>query len=145
MKSKIKKIIAREGLVIIGIILVAITLGFISGMFHYQEPAYLYRCSLEEHIYEIEFSNYMQYYNDEGRLFIFKAVKALNPKDFESYKNDNFLPDAFKIDYLGQKYTLIGHIKNFFSNMGLFILFLAYPVYLLIRLIVWAVRTLKEK
>lgn len=90
MEKKIKRIIAREGLVLLGIILLG---------------------------------------------FIFYFIIS-NIPDFRAYKN------------IGGE-TIKGIVwddtKSMIESIAIYIIFLGYPVFLLVRFVIWAIKTLKDK
>jgi len=63
-KKKIKRVIAREGLIIIGCIFMSLVFMFLSGIVKFQSPAYRYMCSFGNHKYELE-SNSFEYIGEK--------------------------------------------------------------------------------
>lgn len=144
-KKKIKRIIAREGLIILSIIGISIILFLISGLIP-ASSTYIYTCYTGNREYKIELNWYQSTYTNDDKSKIFELLQKLNPKDFPLDKDGYvWMPSDFKVSYPDTKYNLLGHIKNAFYNFGIFILITSYPLYLLIRFIPWAIKTLKEK
>lgn len=147
MNSKLKRIVAREGLVILGCLTFSIVLSFLSIKITAEEPTYLYRCLTGGHVYEIEMNKYVWPTTDEERFNFYDAVRKLYPNDFKvELKNPKitFLPDDLEIKYIGAQYTLKGKLINLFTFISTLSYFF-YLIYLLTRFIVWAIRTLKQK
>lgn len=91
-KKKIKQIIAREGITLLGILMLGFTV-----------------------------------------FFLGKIMCGINQPQKDSLSVYN-IPTTF-------------FLFNLYQNMkqiGIFILFFGYPIYLLIRFIIWALRTLRE-
>ena len=116
----IKKLIAREGLIFIGIMLLGILFSFISAQIPYAE-----RKPVGAPVFKDNgpWNQYIVGTKDEKGRPIEKIDGSWYLKD----SNDNNL------------------MKDNIANLGMFILFFCYPFYLLIRFILWAIRTLKQK
>lgn len=148
-KKNIKRIIAREGLVIIICLFCAfISYWFGNNLTNTGSYGYRYLVNTGGHKYEIEYSEFYSIvdYNQKDKDKIFGAIAKLYPKDFKpDDKGILWTPDDLQIEFLGVNYSLKYHIIGFLQSLWFIFLFIAYPLYLLIRFIVWAVRTLKEK
>jgi len=144
MKLQTKKIIAREGLVIIACLICSAISFFIGSAIPYQSPTYRYSVLLGGHKHILTFlDDNPSGFSDEDKKDIIKSLKEKFPTKFSN--ESNFNPDDLTIKYLGTKYSLKQHIKNAGFNFGIIFLIVAYPIYLFIRFILWAIRTLKQK
>lgn len=145
MNPKIKKLIAREGLVILGVI----ALGFIWKVIPYEKPSYLYYCSFDGSpnwkVYKIETNHYYSTWDNNDKLVLLKEISKKYPKDIEQEGDWITIPENIKVERSEAKYTLKGRIKNGLSTFALFVFILSYPAYLVIRFIIWAVRAIKEE
>ena len=145
MDTKLKKIIAREGLVILGVI----ALGFIWRVIPYEKPSYLYSCSFDGSsnwkVYKIEMKHYYSTWDDNGKLVLLKEISKRYPKDIEQEGDWITIPENIHVERSEAKSTLKGRIKNGLSTFALFVFIFSYPAYLVIRFIIWAVRAIKEE
>lgn len=144
-KKKFKRVIAREGLVILGCLGLSAILFFSGGLMHYESPSYMYSFSTGGHIYELDFSKYDPEPSAADKITMFEAAKKFYPADFKQYGNVGFIPDDLKVTYLGARVTLRDHVRNLFNNLAILSLFFVYPLYLIGRFIIWAIKTLKAK
>lgn len=109
--QKIKKVIAREGLILLCLV-------FLSCGFFYLD--------------------YLQ------KTWVSKPVESSEvgkPKDLFDRIPDIEIMDIAKIP-INQRPLFF---RFDFNKIGLFSLFFAYPLYLVVRFILWAIKTLKEK
>lgn len=111
--KKAKKIIAREGLIIIGII----GIGFI-------------------------IMTTPQLYIKARPIRIEQATSQETPIDLLTEKRITYLDMGERKIYRLSEVNKVGDRQEKVRSIGFFILLLGYPVYLLVRFIVWAVRTL---
>lgn len=117
----IKKIIAREGLIILGIIFISVLCLNSSTLFFRSENMGLTSTQLES-------------------LSQVDESKKLNaPSDKEFTLRDFVTPE------MAQKEINRRNIVRKFNDVGIFLIFASYPIYLLFRFIIWAIRTLREK
>lgn len=145
----IKKIIAREGLIILGCVACAIFFYTVSSFLPYSRPTYVYKCSTGGRIYQIEKEDYIYGFDLEEKRAMLKDIIRKYPADIteptktivEEFKG---IPADFEAELFKTKYTVIGHIKNLFETLAIWALFLAYPLYLIIRFTIWAIRTLRK-
>ena len=140
MTSNVKKIIAREGLIIIGLIATSLLITFQGGKLvslpkeipfdeamaildrefkHKTSPMEETADNLPDIIWDDEIEN--------SKL----VAEVAYPPPVKYYNKTNY--SRYK--------AICSHIENF----ALFLLFLAYPLYLLFRFIIWAVKTVREK
>jgi hypothetical protein len=149
MKSKrIKRILAREALVILGVLVVSGILLWVHDLIPYNdsESSYMYFCSTGGKKYAVELKDDMHLFSEKEGQKIFSALSGKYPKDFPPDKYGRYrLPRGFRIDYAKVKFSLPGRIKNAAFNLSLLLLFIAYPVYLIFRFIGWAIRLLIEE
>jgi len=146
MKINWKRIIAREGLILLGCLVLTGGLLFVSTRIPQEDPTYIYRCSTGGHIYEVEMNGYFWPVSDSDSYNMFETVKKLYPNDFSGgiyLKVKDAYPLDFKVENVKTKYTFSERIRNVFNFLGVFILFL-YPIYLIIRFVFWAIRTLRQ-
>ena len=143
----IKQIIGREGLVILGVLVVSGILLWIHYLIPYDDSksSYVYFCSTGGKRYTAELKDDWYLFSKEQGYKIFTALHAKYPKNFFPDKEGQYrLPRDFKIDYARVKFSLPGQIKNTASNLALWLLIIVYPVYLIFRCIVWNIRLLIE-
>ena len=138
MPAKIKKIIAREGLIILSFIIVALS------------------TNLVEH-------NIVKIVQKKGAQAMSEiSAKNLTPTEFRHAIKQN--PKSFQVlayepmfyewaqrnprsyQELGIKYSpFAAFFYHYGESGGMFLLFCGYPLYCIIRFIIWAVRMLKTK
>ena len=116
----IKKLIAREGLIFIGIMLLGILFSFISAQIPYAE-----RKPVGAPVFKD---------NGPWNQYIV-GTKDEKGRPIEKIDGSWYLKDANENNIM----------KDNFNNFGILTLFFCYPFYLLIRFIFWAIRTLKQK
>jgi len=161
MKPKVKRIIAREGLIII-------TLIFVAGVSFFLDL----RLSSHKSLYEAsvqEIEPFIPVDKDPlvGGRYVFSqgiilrfpkntnndVIKQTIRKDFPNIKGDDwFIFDSPKGENINASYDEKGNrvfnsiiYKIGWSYASLFFLIFAYPLYLIIRFVIWAIGTLKEK
>lgn len=183
-KKKIKRIIAREGLIIISLIASIFFIGTLNGNLRekYDGKSKLaiiaqkmneYKSPYEDEkqkdrdwriesikltgATDAELSAWILLYDFRGSLPEYKDMSLENllpvykkrfpdDKHFESTKQ-NLLSFYKKVDTLERQnnyYNVMRRIADSFSSLLMFLIFGAYPLYLLIRFIIWALRTLGE-
>lgn len=80
-----------------------------------------------------------------------KKMISLNApeSDIDTYvKSEGYNPNTFTEQHNAIKYKKVLFLKSFFGiiqNIGLFLLLGIYPIYLVVRLIVWSIKTLRQK
>ncbi|NQT23544.1 MAG: hypothetical protein HQ579_08945 [Candidatus Omnitrophica bacterium] len=141
----IQRLIAREGLIILSCLVFAGFVFLIAEMIPYGEPRYIYRCATGGQQYDISTNGVVIISNAKNELALFKAVKRKYPEAFKGTRFISSAPTDFKFKYLRKGHTLRDRIKDYIQNLALIFLFLSYPFYLLIRFIIWAIRTVREK
>jgi len=129
----IKKIIAKEGLILSGIVIFGLLLIFISFRF----PALSGQEIARAGNFEIKIEQLM------GRIAQAnnkpEAADEFN-KYFQKWKSDNFN------DILQYKHVrFIQKVRKSINLFGKVFILFGYPVFLIIRFIFWAIRTLKQK
>ena len=142
----IKKLIAREGLIIFGCITLAAFLFFLNILIPEPELPHHYLITTGGHEYKVHTQYYMDTNHSDlsapawssDELEIFRSIKKDKPADFKD-SNLDVIPLDLKFEYQGKN-----DIKNIISTIGILSLF-TYPIYLLIRFIIWAIRTLKQR
>jgi hypothetical protein len=120
-KKRIKRIIAREGLVIVSLLALAVFCSILSINIPEQAKQQVKAPMLKG---EGPWGEYIVKTRDESGRQIEKV-------------GDNW--------YLVEKANLLSIIKIISGYIAFWAIFIAYPMYLLIRFIIWAVRTLKER
>lgn len=160
MTTKIKKIIAREGLVIIGVAVLILVCFHLQSMFPYTStdiyPAkYLYKVSIGGKSWKYRNSLDDPDISVTTKWELFQTARRDNPKDFQHYgviNNAGFIPKDFLVEYGGRIEKVLterektnNKLNEFTGSLLIFVIVCVYPLYLLIRFIIWAVRTLKTK
>lgn len=125
---KIKKIIAREGLIIIGIVVIGYIISFVSDYFMQHSTEY-YNAVLKP--IGVGFEKYEPL---SFKLFWNRALVLFSLYGFPSMTN--YPPPS--------PYANIWYIL-WLEHFGEFIFLYGYIIYLPFRFIIWALRTLKEK
>jgi hypothetical protein len=146
--ERLKRIIAREGFIILGVLVTSGMLLWMHNLIPYDDSdsSYVYFCSTAGKQYAVELKDERHLFSDKEGHKILTALHEKYPKDFSPDKGGQYrLPRDFKIDYAKVKFSLPGRIKNTASSWSLFLLFVAYPIYLLFRFIGWAIRLLIEE
>lgn len=159
MNKVIKRVIAREGLILLGIVLISSTCIFISAYFINKYPEPNYNVSDEEFLSaegltleEIaltlvnkKFRDDHPEFKDVGFLELFPIIKKRFPEYIYPENalevRQNILKKFAKIETKKKLNNIFRGINDF----GYKFLLLAYPIYLLISFIFWAIRTLKHK
>jgi hypothetical protein len=109
------------------------------------ESSYIYFCSVGKERYAVELKDDRYLFSREEGYKILAALHRKYPSDFLLDKDGQYiLPSDFKIDYVKVKFSLTGQIKDIASNSALFLLFVAYPAYVIFHFISWAIRLLAE-
>lgn len=174
MKLQIKKIIAREGLVVLGIIGASCLLLFISSVYPPIPKSDIYggftqaeRKSIGELMdFREKYPEYDDLNNLElaeklankypGYQQIYKNIKSINERNKNQDRFDVSTAKPPKNDYYAEEIEgkrpprdllveLAETKRARIGDVGFHLLFIGYPVYLIIRFILWAVRTLKHK
>ena len=91
MNSKLKRIIAREGLVILGCLIFIGILFLITKIIPYEKPAYCYIVSTGGHKYKVDTTSYLNINDSDlsapawfaDELEIFRDIKKGHPDDFK--------------------------------------------------------------
>lgn len=131
-----------------GVLIVSGVLLWVNNLVPYddKDSSYVYFCSTAGKRYSVELKDERHLFSDQGGHRILTALHKKYPVDFPADKDGQYrLPRDFKIDYAQVKFSLPGRIKNTALSWSLFLLFVAYPVYLLFRFIGWAIRLLIEE
>lgn len=149
MKINWKKIIAREGLIMLSCFALTGLLIYVATFIPETKLPYKYLITTSGHKYVIHTDGYMQI-NDrnftppfsQDEIEIFSNVEKLHPEDFKGGIYSK-VPDAMPLD-LKFKFQGKDDVKSLFWNI-IFASIFIYPIYLLVRFILWAVYTLKQK
>ena len=144
-KKKIKKVIAREGLIIIMCIVCASLFLFLQGIIPYDNPSYSYIVETGGHKYTVTSKESYHSFDSKDKAALYKVLRDEYPEDLGKNDRIDFIPDDLKINYPKPQYTLRGDIRNLLGNLLILSIFVAYPLYLIIRFIIWAIKTLKQK
>jgi len=171
MKPKVKRIIAREGLIIISIILLAGAIYCLGLMLINQEK--LYKANVQE-ILPVALKDKpsaLEFLKNKGKPYIFdlldpsaniirfpkktkdEVIKQTIMRDFHHFKlDDYFTLDSPRGTNISASYNDKG--QRVFNSIiykidwrlaSILILFFTYPLYWIIRFVIWAIGTLKEK
>jgi hypothetical protein len=158
MNKNLKKIIAREGLVILGIIGISCLIFLISDKY----PLYKFDPNISSKITYLDNEETRVKFED-GTMIEFetkpspqdiqeaysKAVgskpSTLTSEQFDKLKKSGFTSEQIVSFELKRQTEKRLKIKKDLSSLGFLILFLGYPIYLLIRFIIWAIKVLREK
>ena len=159
-KQKLKKIIAREGLIIISLLFLSAVSFFLDLWLNNQKKAY------ESNVQEIEPVREEEDKEHGGKYLISQGVTLQFPKntsndvikqalkrDFSNIQGDNWIiSDSPKGQNINAFYDEKGNrifdsmfYKINFLYVYIFFLIVAYPLYLLVRFFVWAIGTLKDE
>ncbi|MBI4209599.1 MAG: hypothetical protein HY538_07860 [Deltaproteobacteria bacterium] len=156
MKSRIKRIIAREGLIIISLAILATVCIFLSDWqsAHISKPIVISQRELQpildlvkridkKHIicpsgYKIEFESSP---DNQDIYWACQNAKSDGSVNDLSKMSDKELLDLAEIPI--EERPLVQRID--FSAWGMSFLLVVYPAYLLFRFIFWAIRTLRQK
>lgn len=157
MSLKTKKIIAREGLIIVGIIILSILLTIVSKQINRPMRILPLDDWVESPQDETDAINkildlrekYPQY-NDLTNMELAKRMAKKYPDWENVYKviqRINEESKNLKYNYATSKPAKIKRSKlsEQVSTLSYWILIFGYPLYLLIRFILWAIKTLKQK
>jgi len=118
---------------------------FLGRLIPYSSPTYRYNVETGGHKYIVSSTECTFSFNDEDKMEVYSALTAKDPELSERPKGVNWLPNDLKISSPKIKYTLTGRIRKLLVDLGMLSLFASYPLYLLVRFIIWAIKTLKEK
>jgi len=138
MNPKTKRIVAREGLIILSFIVVAVSTNLV-----------------EHNIIKIVQKNGAQAISEINAKNLtpieFRHAIEQNPKSFQVLAYEPMFyewaqrnPRSYQ--ELGIKYSPFAvFFYHYGESGGMLLLFCGYPLYCIIRFIIWAVKTLKEK
>ena len=124
MDIKIKKIVAREGLIIFGFIVGGFTVAFISDYIWQHNKAYIDMMAS---------SGYYQYEPLSLRLFLNRALSLFSIFKFPS--------NCYAFPHPYSKFWF----PEWTEHLGEFIFLYGYLIYLFIRFVLWATRVLRQK
>lgn len=168
MSINIKKLIAREGLIILSFIGLSLLIILTPDLYIKRKPIDLFAGVTKQEEKSIEkimdFRKKYPQYNDFDNLTIaeklankfpeygpvYEDIKKINERnknktdifDVSTAKPIDFSQLGFEIDPRIEKI----HVqKEKVKNFGFLLLFFGYPIYLLCRFILWAVKTLRKK
>jgi hypothetical protein len=115
-KKQLKKIIAREGLVLLGIVGIGCIIMATPGLYIKSRPIRIEQTANKETPIDLLTERRITYL-DTGESKIYRLSE---------------------VDKACEKQEKV-------RNVGFIIIFFGYPVYLLVRFIAWAIRTLRQK
>ena len=141
----IKKIVAREGLIILACAVCAGLFLFLQNLIPYESQKYKNVVETSGHKYAIESEEAIYSMDFKDKAVLYKELQNKYPKDLGKSAGVDFVPDDLKIGYPKTIYTFVGHLRNLLGNLGLLFIFIAYPLYLIVRFVLWAMKTLKGK
>ena len=145
MLKSIKRIVAREGLVILSVVISYFAVSLLMYTLPYERPEYLYTVSCLGKKYEIS-SNYMYVFTNN--YAILRQILEEHPEDFNETMTfaikDGGVPKDFGILPPELVYAPGDDIYRIFDIIRL-LLIIAFPIYLILRFIIWAIRMLREK
>ena len=141
----IKKIIAREGLIIVICAVCGGIFLFLQSLIPHSSPIYSYVVETGGHKYIVTSQEAYYSFEFKDKAELYKTLRDEYPKDFVKNDGVDFIPDDLKISSPKTKFTLQGNIGNLLGNLGLLVIFFVYPLYLIIRFIIWAIKTLKHE
>ena len=151
MKQTVKKIIAREGLIILSLLILAGASAYIRSLITEQRAVY------ESNVQEIELVI------KEGKYLKPQGIRVQFPKntsedvinktlerDYPHIKRDDWIILDSPTNEIANAYDEKGNpvfdsiiYKINFSDVSFGLLILAYPLYLVLSFIVWAFKTLR--
>lgn len=190
MKQKTKRIIAREGLIILSLILIAVLSLYLASALESKKHEYISnaqeveiaqqgkptappktpqtneRPSLDE-IYGVSGKQQASLQGDEWVEFFPKGIIVLFPKDTSKSVIEQTIRRDFsyinKVDFIlhdkleswrfvdryydsegNRKFDSFIYKRDFFT-IAVFLFLGAYPLYLLIRFVIWSIKTLKNR
>jgi len=153
--STTKKIIAREGLIIIGILAISGLCALTSRLIKtydqpppWEEISSVVSLPNPKDLVPVSESNPnkpQSLKHSKGRLIDNEtnALQALKKKESEAAIAITDI-DPAKLEAAGRKLETLHKYADFFDAASIFILFFAYPLYLIGRFITWAIRTLRR-
>lgn len=141
MKPRIKKIIAREGLILLGIAILSSSFFYLA---HLQNTWISGNSATDSSIenFDIERAT-------EQEIVDYLSKKGKSPQQIHKILIDSKLmkmsdKQLYELSYLPKsKWPLFNKID--FKELGIFSLLLIYPLYLLVRFVTWAIGTLKKR
>jgi len=162
MKPKVKRVIAREGLIIVTLIFLAGTSFFIDLRLSRHKSLYEAYVQEIQPVIPVEKDPLGllggQYLNSQGIILRFPkrtnndVIKQTIRRDFSNIKGDDWIIfDSPKGENINASYDEKG--KRVFNSViykigwpyvYLFFLIFAYPLYLIIRFVIWAIGILKK-
>ena len=144
----IKKIVAREGLIVIVFVVVTGGIFFLDSVLPRISSEYVTSVELSGHKHEIIWEDECTAtsdINDEDKYNILKTLIEKFPNEFSKIDKPDIYRTDFKIGECESGYSVLGHLRNLLSDLRFLIPFVFYPFYWVIRFIIWATRTLKSK
>ncbi|MCX5709664.1 MAG: hypothetical protein NT088_02910 [Candidatus Omnitrophica bacterium] len=141
----IKKMVAREGLILLACAICAGLFLFLQSLIPYCSPKYEYDIKTSGHKYVVSTQEAIYSFEFKDKAELYKTLQDKYPKDLGKNDGVDFVPDDLKISPPKTIYNFAGHIRNLLGNLGLLSIFVVYPLYLIICFVMWAVKTLKGK
>ena len=152
MKSSIKRIVAREGLILISLLIIGGGSMVVQTKLADVGPVKFEQDKLDQ-VKEIR--RILMNANDSfipDAAFSYRMVASIAKDVYPEYSDISDKDLAAKIQkkyhinvsYEESTRNKRTQLSEIFLGIGIFFLFLAYPVYLLMRFCVWAVRTLRQ-
>lgn len=141
----IKKVVAREGLIILACAVCASILLFLQSLIPYDSPKYENVVETGGHKYVITSEEAIYSFDFKDKAVLYKELQDKYPKDLGKNEGIDFVPDDLKINPPKTIYNFAGHIRNLLGNLGMLSIFAVYPLYLIICFVMWAAKTLKGK
>lgn len=170
MNPRIKKVIAREGLIIIAILFFSGVCFFVNSWVPYEDSTALYDVTVGEDIYRVEIENPSAV--ADVQLAAYDSLKRSKPDlilpelperrfipidelitgsrakasgfDPKTAVSVSELPNGVEVKFVKWKYSFKAIVHGKSLTIALMSLFLFYPIYLLIRFIIWAIKTLRK-
>ena len=147
MGKKIKKIIAREGLVILSIAIAFFVVLFLMNNLPYPRPEYRYTVTCLGKEYQTVSSSRF-FGMPINNYNVLREILEEHPREFNETITfaikDGGVPKDFEISLPEIVFAPDNKTYRIFEVLIAFLIF-AYPIHLIYNFIVWAVRTLREK
>lgn len=170
MTLKLKRIIAREGLIILTVLLVGgffLTLGIVFGSKYRKtsnkeiridfsernglEIENIYNFNINKvlvknrgiHLFPLQHDTYLFISNDIINLF--DSLEQNKNNKFPIKIKEKVIFDYKDLHFYESIFCFFADYSEKFGKFGVIILIMVYPLYLLVRFILWAIKTLRQK
>ena len=154
MKTNIKKIIAREGLIVVGVVLLSGLLYLADDLLQYEYTIFNYECAYKGEVQKLDaVSIFSKKYDMRAVLwkgFVKESSLKLSEKELSLADGTIFTekfgsyPSGFIVKNLPIEYSEFGFLRRIVINAKIFLIY-AYFIYVFVRYHIWVKRDMRNK